>query len=445
MSGPASSAIPRALGSTGSPPWRIPLVALLLLILFVPIRRYTMPVDLPFQLEPYRLFVAMLAGAWVLALLADPSTRLRRSGLETPLLCFVAAALASVLVNTDRIIELELDADVLKALTFFASFVFVFYFVVSVVRTQAMVDLVVRVLVLGAGVVAITAIVESRSGYNLFDHLDGAVPLLDLAFPADIKPRGARLRAFASAQHPIALAALLVMVIPLAVYLARKRRVYWLVAGVLALGAISTVSRTSIVMLAVVFFVFLWLRPRETARISPILVPLVVAVQLSMPGTLGTLRAAFFPSGGLVEEQSAAGRIEDFAPSRKEIADRPLLGEGYGTRRPSGENANTRILDNEWLGTMLETGLVGTLSLLWLFIRFIRRSSRSAKEDDTDRGWLLVSITASVTAFAIGMFTYDAFSFIQVTFLLYILLGLGSVLVGLGSREVGAGAPRRQA
>jgi len=32
-----------------------------------------------------------------------------------------------------------------------------------------------------------------------------------------------------------------------------------------------------------------------------------------------------------------------------------------------------------------------------------------------------------VTAFAVGMLTYDAFSFIQVTFVLFVLLALGAV------------------
>ena len=59
----------------------------------------------------------------------------------------------------------------------------------------------------------------------------------------------------------------------------------------------------------------------------------------------------------------------------------------------------------------------------------MRRFGKEAKEDDSERGWLLASIAASVAAFAVGMFTYDAFSFIQVTFLMFILVGLGAALL----------------
>ena len=62
-------------------------------------------------------------------------------------------------------------------------------------------------------------------------------------------------------------------------------------------------------------------------------------------------------------------------------------------------------------------------------MRAIRRFGREAKRDYSDRGWLLVSITAAVAAYAVGMFTYDAFSFIQVTFLLFILVALGTALL----------------
>ncbi len=91
-----------------------------------------------------------------------------------------------------------------------------------------------------------------------------------------------------------------------------------------------------------------------------------------------------------------------------------------------GPRAN--ILDNEWLGTLLEIGALGFFGWLWFFARVVRRLGKEAKEDDSERGWLLVSIAASVAAFAVGMFTFDAFSFIQVTFLMFVLVGLGASL-----------------
>ena len=80
---------------------------------------------------------------------------------------------------------------------------------------------------------------------------------------------------------------------------------------------------------------------------------------------------------------------------------------------------------DQWLGVLLETGVIGAFLLAWMLIRFIRQAGRAAKHDLSPRGWLLTGTTASVAAYAVGMFTYDSFAFIQVTFLLFFFLALG--------------------
>ena len=190
-------------------------------------------------------------------------------------------------------------------------------------------------------------------------------------------------------------------------------------------------------MFVVVALVFLWLRPRETsaalagadpgadrdqaraardARRDQAVVPArrrAVAEQQSQPG------------------ESGSGRLADIGPALQEWRSQPLLGQGFGTRvvDPNVRGPQANILDNQWLGTLLETGSVGFFGWLWFFVRVVRRLGKEAKEDDSDRGWLLVSIAAGVAAFAVGMFTYDAFAFIQVTFLMFIFVGLGAALL----------------
>src|SRR4051812_37264200 len=56
--------------------WRSLMVGLVAVILFIPIRRYTIPINLPFQLEPYRLLVAFIALAAFTSLLIDPRVRM---------------------------------------------------------------------------------------------------------------------------------------------------------------------------------------------------------------------------------------------------------------------------------------------------------------------------------------------------------------------------------
>jgi hypothetical protein len=423
--------------------WRTLAAALVLVILFIPIRRYTMPGNLPFELEPYRVLVALIAGGWFVAMLVDPRVRLKSTGFEAPLLAYAAVALCSILANTSRIAALGVQTDVLKEMTFFASFLIVLYLIVSVVGSRAEIDTLVKLLVGGAAAVAVVALVESRTGYNPFNNLAGWIPILQLSELPEVPVRGARLRVYASAQHPIALGALFAATIPLAVYLLKRtgqRR--WLVAGgVLTLAAMATVSRTAIAMLVVGFVVFLRLRPVATRRILPALIPICVAANLALPGTLGSLKEAFLPAGGVLAEQSAmpgyrgAGRIADLGPAAEEFKRQPLFGQGIGTRIVDVGRANADILDNQWLMVLLETGIVGALAWVWLFVRTIRRLSRASREDDAPAGWLFTALAASLFAFAVGMFTYDTFSFIQVTFVGYILIAFAAVALRIHERE----------
>jgi hypothetical protein len=251
-------------------------------------------------------------------------------------------------------------------------------------------------------------------------------------------------RAYASAQHAIPLGALLVMMMPLAFYLyQRTTRKIWLAAAfVLVMGALATTSRTAVVMLIVIGLVFFWLKRAEMVRLLPLLPVALVLIQVAMPGTLGTFRAIFFPKGGLVAEEqegegTGTGRVADIGPSLQEWGRQPLFGQGFGTRLTSQFDRlqNARILDDQWLSSLLEVGMIGVAALVWMIVRAIRRLKRYAKQDASDYGWLLAALAASIYAFAIGMFTYDAFSFIQVTFMLFLLLGLSAAALGLKDRD----------
>jgi len=427
--------------------WHALLVGLIGVILFIPIRRYQLPGSLPFDLEPYRLVVAFIVLGWFASLLVDRRVVLLRTGFEGPIALIAFAALGSVVANPGRVAALS--DDVTKDLTFLASFLVLLYLITSVVSGLAVLDLFAKVLVTGGCIVGMFALIESYTGYNVFNDLGRALTILEVKELPDADVRGARLRVSASAQHPIALGAAFAMILPLAIYLAKcspRRRPWWLLTCVvLVLGAVATVSRTGILMLLVVGLVFLRLRPRETKRLWPLLLPALVVAHLVLPGAIGSLKSAFFPAGGLVAEQSSgagrrgSGRIADIGPGLTEWSRNPVLGQGLGTRITDAERQNASILDNQWLRTLLETGLVGLLAWLWLFVRSVRRLCRAAREDSGPRGWLLTAIAASVTAYAFAMLTYDAFSFIQVTFLMFMTLGFASVALRMGE-EAQAGS-----
>jgi hypothetical protein len=425
-----------ALGHRTLFSWRSLTAVTLLVILLIPIRRYALPGQLPFEVEPYRVLIALVMMGWIGSLLVDPRVRLRRTPLDWPLAMVLFASFASVAVNSATIDEQNVASLATKQLTFLASFAVIFYLVVSVVRTLEDATFLLTVLVYGGCLVAAFGLVELATGYNVFNHLDRAMPFLQQTLDTGTLARGGRLRVFGSAQHPIALGSMLVLAIPPAIYLAGatgQRR--WLAAiPLLGFGALATVSRTAILSLVVIGVVYLILRPRQTLRYWPLVIPALVVVHVVMPGMIGTIYKGFFPEQGLIAEQAdgavGSSRVASLSPALDQVEERPLFGSGFGARVPSGPDSNSFIVDDQWLATAMETGLFGVFAWAWLFLRFLRRSFGGSRPAGDHRAALLTALSASIAGFAVGMFTYDAFSFIQVTFVAFVLLAVGCVALG---------------
>jgi polysaccharide biosynthesis protein PslJ len=414
--------------------WKAQLALVAIVILFIPIRRYSLPGQLPFQVEPYRLLIALIVAGWISSLLIDPRVRLRRTGLEGPIGLCLVGVLGSLAFNVRRFQSVETYS--LKQVSFFISFLFMLYVVASVARSMVVIDFLVKVLVAAGSVVAVAAIWEARTGYNVFNHLTTLMPFLRMEAIPWVGQDGRGERAYASAQHAIPLGAALALLLPLAIYVVKKtdRRLWWACAASLAIGSVGTYSRTSVLMLLVMLLVYVKMRPVQMRRCWPALIPALLVLHFAIPGSLGTIKNSFFPEGGLIAQQDAdagtagSGRLADLGPGLDEWVQRPFFGQGFGTRIVEGPQANSNILDDQWLGTLLETGIVGFAGWSWLFIRLARRLGRAAKEDDSPQGWLLVGLAASISAYAVSMFTYDAFSFIQVTFLLFFMMGFAAIL-----------------
>ena len=107
-----------------------------------------------------------------------------------------------------------------------------------------------------------------------------------------------------------------------------------LAAVVIGLGAISTVSRTSITTLAVVGVVYLWLRPADIRRLWPAFVPALIVIHFALPGAIGGIQAAFFPSQGLVADQTQfGGRVSGERIGPEMSGSRPIPRSGRGMGR----------------------------------------------------------------------------------------------------------------
>lgn len=432
-------------------------------------RRYTLAGMSAFQLEPYRVFVLLLLVGWIASLLCDPRVKIRRTGFEGPLALILFAIAGSLLLNPSRLNGTV--SFVVKSLSLEASFVLIIYLVVSVVRTRAILDWLVKSVVSAGTIEGAVGVIERKTGYNLFNHLHPLLPMFHFNGEGDAAGiiRNGTIRAQAATGISIELGAVMAMLVPFAIYLGvtRGQRRWYAAAMVILAGDFATGSRTGLIAVVVMLIVLLWLRRRETVRCWPALIPVLLVTHFLDPGAIGGLYSNFFPQGGLTAQQSQtfygpggvqenASRLSRWGPELHKFAGyNPLFGEGFGTRIVGktaigqktvsagdysfdGQQAlgnsqdNAEILDDQWLGTLLETGVLGVIGWLWLLCGAIRRLGRRAKlERGTPEGWLPVAMAASLAGFVASMWFYDAFSFTQGVFLVHLLIGFTAVLLHL--------------
>jgi O-antigen ligase len=216
----------------------------------------------------------------------------------------------------------------------------------------------------------------------------------------------------------------------------------------------ATASRTPLLVAIAAGLVLAALRPRDMRSLIPLLVPLLVVIKLALPGSIATVKNAFFPPGGLIEQQTAlsaeadpllaGGRVRQLGPALREASRTPLVGQGFGTRQTGFDNPlrNAPILDNQWLGLLLEMGLAGVVAWVWLIGRAVRRLGTQARVRAGPEGWLAAGLAASIVGFAAGMFTYDSLAFVQEAFVFWMLVGLaGSMLRLHATRTPGEDLP----
>ena len=443
---PVQRVVARAIDVAEAPARVASLVAFVAIVWFIPIRVYTLPAPGPVKLEPYRLMVTLLAVALVLGAIAG-SRRIRSCGLGGALLTLSASAVISLAVNYSSFTERLLGTEATKAATYLLTFPIVFVLVASGVRSRADVERCIKAIVVGGAVVAFCAIIETRTQYNVFNHLRTLFPFLQDTGERATEVRNGAFRAEASAQHPIALGVALSLCLPLSLALMLRvrdtaRRVLFSGSAlILVIGMVATISRTAFLALAVMLLVGLMTERRRLTRLWPLTIVLLIAAHTVLPGGLGRLYHAFFPKGGITAEQSGraggvgSGRLADLHPALKLVQAKVLFGTGDPLPPPPDLAQNPAqtvdatppdpiIFDDQYLTSLVGHGVLGLGAVLWLvgaLVFPLIRASRRARGSLP----LLSACAASVAGFAAAMLTFDAFAFVQCSIFFFVIAALG--------------------
>jgi len=365
-----------------------------------------------------------------------------RQPIRIAMLAFVGCVLASYIAATIR----PIDSTELRAADRGLLIVLAWLGIVVVcmdgIPTRERLDTLLRRLAAAGGAMATLGLVQFETGraWTNYLHIPG---LAVNSVVGTVGQRDGVTRPFGTATHPIEFGVALTMFLPIALHYAlvdthRSKFRRWYPVAVLALAIPVSVSRSAILCTAVVLAFILPTLPNYMRKKAyAAMVVLGGFIYVSVPGMLGTFVGLFT---GISNDTSAQSRTGSYGIAFEFIRASPIFGRGYATFLPT-----YHILDNQYLGTMIELGALGLAALLMLLLVGIGTGLQIRhRATDWETRQLAQALTATVASAAAAYALFDAFSFAIIPGLLFLCLGCIAALRRLEA-EKAAGKRRRLA
>jgi O-antigen ligase len=285
---------------------------------------------------------------------------------------------------------------------------------------------VLRTLVAVVAAMAVIGFLQFRAGIDLTTYLRQIPGLQENADLITIQARGAFRRPSGTATHPIEFGCVIAMVLSLALHLARfdtarTRARRWLPVAMISIGIPVAVSRSAILGAVIAgIVIFLGLEPRLRPKALMSVAVFLTLIYATTPGLLGTLRGFFLSTG-------SDSRKDDYGPAFALIQKSVWFGHGPGSFINNSDLGN--VLDNQYLGTLIEVGLIGLVVLLayLLAAAFLGRGARHRSSDRATRDLGQALAAASISG-AVTSYTFDSLSFRMFAGIIPLCLGIAGAL-----------------
>jgi O-antigen ligase len=281
-----------------------------------------------------------------------------------------------------------------------------------------------KVLVGCAAIVSVIAIIQYAFNYDVTKYM--VLPGLQAkGWTPEFELRGGGFRVAATTTHYIELAAFLSLALPFAIHVAcfsqrpKRRRLALLASLLIAVAITTTISRTGILAVVLMFAVLIpvW-RWRLRYNILAMTCAIFAGLSAVKPGLAKTLLHLFDNPNS---NPAFTVRRERYPLAFHYIAQRPWLGRGTGT----WVAPQYQIMDNQWLDTLLSNGIVGAIALGGLHVTGIVLAGLALKRStsDEDRHLCAALIATQVIGIAVAG-TFDSLSFTTYATILALTLGM---------------------
>lgn len=386
---------------------------------------------IPLSLTPADVVSLVIAMAWLCAQMTTTLGMAKgRSPVRTALFCYGVALLATYGYAAHR----YLPPDELKLMDHAAVLVIagvgVGLGICDGVRTRDRLDFVLKTVVVCGAVVAVVGGFQFVFSLDLTQYL--ALPgLRYTAADGFITERAALRRVAGTTGHPIEFGVLCSMLLPIAAHYGFQAKLrgepvwrWWVCTGLIAMGLMFSVSRSAVLgLLGVGFVLFLGWPARRRLQVLGIGLVFLAVIKVTVPGLLGTFYNLFANAG---RDDSVRYRTHDYATAATEVGKNLWFGRGIGTWYAPKH----QVFDNQYILTMVEAGLIGTVAFAALILTglYCALRSRYLSADETTQN-LGLTLAATMVVPLIGSATFDLMSFHTVTGLMFVLIGcIGALL-----------------
>jgi hypothetical protein len=406
-------------------PWL--LAGFLALLFLVPFDSIEAPFSIGVDAKLDRAAIFIIVVCWLASFAgAGPAgARFRPNGVFAGVAIFLAVSLISVAANVGILASLGELSLAVKKLVLLFSYVAFFFVVATTVRATELRAFAKYVVIL-ACVMSVGVIYEFRSGINLFYEWSAQLLPGFTILPEPPDPEVGAASIVGPTQHGLAVTALLAMSIPFALtnILGSEKwaRVRWaLAAGVILIATAATQKKAALAVPPIAILAMALYRPREMLRLLPLGLLAVLAMLAVTPGALGTIKSRV--SGAEQTDASTLGRTRDYDAITPDVKTHPLIGRGYGSYDPD----KYRILDNDYLGMLIEIGIVGILAFFAMLGTVIFAAHGPIRSRDPVRGPPALAALGAAVAFAVVTVMFDSLSFAQAPYMFFFVAGVAAV------------------
>jgi hypothetical protein len=410
-------------------PW---LVALFMAMVYlIPFDSTILPISLPFNAGLDRLVLIAISAVWLLLSVGGKlPPRFSHSMINVAVFFWIIFTALSIALNLrDLTWDRELSVG-FKQLLLAYTYLLLFYVISSSLTREDVVPFCKFLVLLGV-VSALGTILEYRGHVNIFSELARAIPGARVHLRTQVGGGvvGARHSYGGPAKHGLADATMLDAAIPFAMVLLWRAQSMWHRCGwcaamlVLLAGCVATQEKTAFILLVVTIVLMVALHPRRYLTWWPLLIVAVLVTRAAAPHSISALRYQFKTLGS---SDSTSGRTTDYPAVSPFLNTHLLFGRGFGSYEPH----KYRILDDQMLGFLIETGAAGILAYAAMIFAPALAVYRAARRGLTLEDDLLAGIGVGCVTFFVSNFLYDSFSFRQGPYVFFFLAALAAAAVG---------------